>query len=145
MHRAAVAAAPDDWRAHVSLGQWLYGQARYDEAIKEWELARTLTPDNILVLRNLGGAYHAVDRTEDAATMFQRALEIEPQATIYNNLATMRFFQGRYAESVRAFEKSDRAEPDLLPVLGQSRRRISSDARPRAEGPRRVHHRYRTH
>ena len=111
MHRAAVAAAPDDWRAHVSLGQWLYGQARYDEAIKEWELARTLTPDNILVLRNLGGVYHAVDRTEDAATMFQRALEIEPQATIYNNLATMRFFQGRYAEAVRAFEKATELNP----------------------------------
>ena len=79
-------------------------------------------PDNILVLRNLGGVYHAVDRTDDAATVFQRALEIEPQATIYNNLATMRFFQGRYRRGGSRVREGDRAEPDLLPVLGQPRR-----------------------
>jgi serine/threonine-protein kinase len=111
MYRAALTAAPNDWRAHVSMGQWYYVGSKYQDAIKEWELARTLSPDNLLVLRNLGGAYHAVDRTDDAAAAFQRALEIEPSATIYNNLATMRFFQGRYADSAAAFEKATELNP----------------------------------
>ena len=111
MLKAAVTAAPNDWRTHLSLGRWHFGKAEYDEAIKEWELARTLTPDDILVLRNLGGVYHSVDRTDDAATVFQRALEIEPQATIYNNLATMRFFQGRFADAAAAFEKATELNP----------------------------------
>ena len=110
-YRAAIAAAPDDWRTHISLGQLRYLKARYHEAIEEWEIAQKLTPDNVLVLRNLGGAYHAVGRTDDAATAFQRALEIEPQATIYNNLATMRFFQGRYADAAVAFEKATELNP----------------------------------
>ena len=110
-YRAAVAAAPDDWRTHLALGGSHFSKAKYDEALKEWELARTLTPDNVLVLRNLGGVYHSVDRTDDAATAFQRALEIEPQATTYNNLATMRFFQGRLADAAAAFEKATELNP----------------------------------
>ena len=64
-----------------------------------------------MVFANLGGAYHAVDRTDDAATVFQRALEIEPRSSIYNNLATMRFFQGRLADAAAAFEKAIELNP----------------------------------
>ncbi len=47
-----------------------------------------------------------LDRYEDAASSFQRALEIEPTARIYTNLGTARFFQGRYAEAVTAMQKA---------------------------------------
>ena len=111
LFRAAVAATPDDWRSHFTLGLFYYRSANYNSAIGAWERARTLSPDNMIVLRNLGGAFHAVDRTDDAATIFQRALEIEPQPSIYNNLATMRFFQGRLADAAAAFEKAVELNP----------------------------------
>jgi serine/threonine-protein kinase len=72
--RAAVAAAPDDWRAHFSLGLFYYRSANYTSALSAWEQARKLSPDNMVVLANLGGVYHSVDRTDAAATVFQRAL-----------------------------------------------------------------------
>ncbi len=111
LYRAAVAAAPDDWRSHFSLGLFYFRSANYNSAISAWEQARTLSPDNMVVFANLGGAYHAVDRTDDAATVFQRALEIEPRSSIYNNLATMRFFQGRFADAAAAFEKAIELNP----------------------------------
>src|SRR5262249_26855409 len=58
LYRAAVAAAPDDWRVHQSLGRWHYGRSEFADAVREWELARTETPDNVNVLRNLGAVYH---------------------------------------------------------------------------------------
>jgi eukaryotic-like serine/threonine-protein kinase len=111
LYRAAVAAAPDDWRSHFALGLFYYRSANYNSAISAWEQARKLSPDNMVVFANLGGVYHAVDRTDDAATVFQRALEIEPRSSIYNNLATMRFFQGRLADAAAAFEKAIELSP----------------------------------
>ena len=35
--RAAVAAAPDDWRSHFSLGLFYFRSANYNSAIKQWE------------------------------------------------------------------------------------------------------------
>ena len=110
-YQAAATAAPNDWRTHDALARLYFATSNYEGAIAKWELARTLTPDNLLVLRGLGGAYHSVGRTDDAATAFQRALEIEPQATIYNNLATMRFFQGRFGDAAAAFEKATELNP----------------------------------
>jgi tetratricopeptide (TPR) repeat protein len=52
-----------------------------------------------------------LDRTEEAAAAFQRALEIQPTATVYSNLGTLRFFQGRYSDAAGAFEKAVEGNP----------------------------------
>jgi tetratricopeptide (TPR) repeat protein/tRNA A-37 threonylcarbamoyl transferase component Bud32 len=106
MHRKALQLAPDDWNAHQQLGRSLYAQARYADATREWEEARRLAPDNVIVLRNLGAVYHMVGRTDEAASALQRALEILPTATVYNNLGTLRFFQGHYTDAAAAFDKA---------------------------------------
>ena len=105
-YREAMAAAPADWQPLAELGQFLYKAARYQEAIAVWEQCLRLAPDNGTVHRQLGAAYYMLDRPEDAARQFQQALEIEPSAGRYNNLGTLRYFQGKYAEAVPAFEKA---------------------------------------
>jgi len=74
--------------------------------VTHWEEVRKQQPDNLLVLQNLGAAYQSLGRDDDAAAAFQQALTIKPTADIYNNLATLRFFQGHYQEAVPAFEKA---------------------------------------
>jgi serine/threonine-protein kinase len=95
----------------VQLGRSLYLQARYADAGRAWEQAQAKSPDNLFVLRNLGAVYHMLDRPDDAAAAFQRALEIEPTATVYSNLGTMRFFQGRYSDAAAAFERAVELNP----------------------------------
>ena len=104
--RKAVQLGPKAWRPHNELGDFFYRHARYEEAAREWETARDVTPDNALVLRNLSAAYYSLGRHDAAASALQRALEVRPSAPIYTNLGTIRFFQGRYADAVAAFEKA---------------------------------------
>jgi serine/threonine-protein kinase len=105
-YKEAMLRNPDYWPAYGRYGSFLYKDGRYPDAINVWEGSRSRTPDNIIILKNLGAAYHMVSRYEDAASTFQRALELEPSASIYNNLGTARFFQGHYSEAAAAFEKA---------------------------------------
>jgi serine/threonine-protein kinase len=105
-YKQAMLRNSDYWPAYSRYGSFLYNDSRYMDAIKVWEEARTRTPDNIIILKNLGAAYNSASRYEDSASTFQRALELEPTAAIYSNLGTARFFQGHYSDAAAAFEKA---------------------------------------
>ena len=117
-YREAIASAPQDWQPLGELGQLLYKRARYQEAADAWLQCTKLADDNAITYRNLGAAFHALDRPDDAARAFQRALQIEPSAAVYNNLGTLRFFQGRYADAVAAFKKAVEMRSNLYLYWG---------------------------
>jgi len=97
---------PQDVRLHLQLGGNAYNTGKFQDAISHWEEVRKHEPDNLLVLQNLAAAYQAVNRDDDAAAALQQALTIKPTADIYNNLATLRFYQGHYQDAVPAFQKA---------------------------------------
>jgi tetratricopeptide (TPR) repeat protein len=111
VYRKAAAIVPAEWHPVQQIGRSLFRQSRYEEAARAWEQARTQSPDNVLVLRNLGAVYQTLDRNDEAATALQRALEIEPSATVYNNLGTLWFFKGRYSDAAAGFEKAVELNP----------------------------------
>ena len=102
----AVALNPNDWSIRIYRGLFYYRQSDYTRATADFERANELSGDNILVLRNLAAAYYSLDRANDAASIVQRSLEVQPSAGVYNNLATIRFYQGRYEDAAAAFEKA---------------------------------------
>lgn len=104
--KAGLQDDPKDWRLYMEQGLNAYQAASYKDAVQNWEQALRLEPDNTLALRDLGAAYHKLERDDDAAAALQRALEIKPSADAYNNLGTIRFYQGHYADAVPAFEKT---------------------------------------
>jgi serine/threonine-protein kinase len=116
--RKAIELQPDDWMGYQALGRLLYQAARYAEATTVWERAEELAPDNVLVLRNLAAVYHQLERTDEGIARLQRALEIDPAATTYSNLGTLRFFQGRYADAGAAFEKAVALNPTFYLYWG---------------------------
>jgi len=97
---------PNDWASYMELGLNAYQAANYKGAAENWEQALKVESDNVPALRNLGAVYHSLGRDDDAAAALQHALEIKPSADVYNNLGTIRFYQGRYQDAVPAFEKS---------------------------------------
>ena len=105
-YKKSIALAPAEWLPPGEFGTFLYRNARYQDAAGAWEQALRAAPDNVRILKNLGAAYHMLDRYDEAAGVLQRALEIEPSAKVYANLGTARFFQGRYSDAVEAFEKA---------------------------------------
>jgi serine/threonine-protein kinase len=104
--------APEDWIPHSEYGKLLYRAAHYQAAAEEWKQALRLADNNIFMLRNVGAAYQMLSEPEKAASAFQKALEIQPDAGTWNNLATLRFFQGNYSESVKAFQKAVDIDPN---------------------------------
>ncbi len=116
---------PKDWRLHMELGLNAYNSANNKDAVQNWEQALKIEPDNVLALRDLSAAYHRLGRDDDAAAALQHALEIKPIADVYNNLGTIRFYQGHYAEAIPAFEKTVQLEssnPDNWGNLGDAYR-----------------------
>jgi eukaryotic-like serine/threonine-protein kinase len=117
-YREAIASAPEDWQPLGELGQMLYKSARYQEAADAWKRCAELVPDNATIHRNLGAAYHALDRPDAAAKAFQTSLQIERSPSVYNNLGTLRFFQGQYSEAVAAFKQAVEMRANLYLYWG---------------------------
>ena len=97
---------PNDWRIYLALGAQAYDAADYQGAVTYCQQALSHEPDSVDVLQNLSAAYTQLERDDDAAAVLQKALAIKPTADIYNNLGTIRFYQGHYDEAVPAFEKT---------------------------------------
>ncbi|MCU1260921.1 MAG: serine/threonine protein kinase with repeat [Bryobacterales bacterium] len=111
LFRKAIEIGKDHWWPHAELALYRFRRADYAGALQEWNLALRITPDNANVLRSLGATYHMVDRDDEAAAAFQRALEIAPTAGTFANLGTARYFQGRYLDAVSPMEKAVQLMP----------------------------------
>ena len=104
--KRAIELDPKDWVAYMDLGVNGYLAAHYQDAAANLEQALKLEPDSVLILQNLAATYHLLGRDDDAAAALQHALQVKPTADIYNNLGTIRFYQGKYDDAVSAFEKT---------------------------------------
>ncbi|MEM9557672.1 MAG: protein kinase [Acidobacteriota bacterium] len=105
-YRQAIVHAPDHWYWHAFLGAFLFASSRFDEACAAFEQQRALTPDNFVVLRNLGACHYMQGELTEAAARLQEALEIREDASTFSNLGTIYFSQGLYTRAVSAFEKA---------------------------------------
>jgi len=110
-YKRSIQLDPAYWLPYGRYGTFLYRKARYAEAASIWEQGRVQAPDNTIILKNLGAAYHMLNKYEEASAVFQRALELRPSEPVYNNLGTARFFQGRYTAAAAAFEKAVELNP----------------------------------
>ncbi len=97
---------PDDWKSYLELGVLEYQAGHYKDAESSWQQVLKIQPDEVRTLINLGAVYHAESRDDDAAAALQRALEIKPAADTFNNLGTIRYYQGHYEQAAVAFEKT---------------------------------------
>ena len=105
-YRAAIARRPDSWAAYNYLGSFLFSRGRNTEAAAVFRQALKLAPDNARVWSNLGAVLHELDRYEEAEAAWENSIRFHRTASALSNIATLRFFQGRYAEAARKFEEA---------------------------------------
>lgn len=72
-YRAALKFAPNDGGLHLALGETLYGQRLYHEAIDELQVAQKLSPDNSDIYAQLARAYAQLHDREQTLRYVQRA------------------------------------------------------------------------
>ena len=110
-YRRAIALRPRSWAGHNYLGGFLASRGRYAEAEAAFREALAAAPENARTWTNLGGVLAYQDRVPEAEEALRHALRAGGSADAASNLATLAFFQGRYAEASRAFEAATRLAP----------------------------------
>jgi tetratricopeptide (TPR) repeat protein len=72
-YRTALKLTPNDGGLHLALGDTLYGQRQYREAIEELKVAQRLSPDNDVIYAQLARAYAQLPDREQTLLYVQRA------------------------------------------------------------------------
>ena len=80
-YRAALKFSPNDGGLHLALGETLYGQRLYHEAIDELQVAQKLSPDNDAIYAQLARAYAQLHDREQTLHYVQRAEQSAPQSS----------------------------------------------------------------
>ncbi len=88
------------------LGTLYLRLGRTHEAIAAFRRSIELAPDGFRGYRNLSVAYYMQGDLPRAASQLQKALAIQPDASLYSNLGTIQFAQGFYEESIEAYERA---------------------------------------
>ena len=86
---------------------------RWRDSFTLFEYTLAVTPPNVRIEHNLGVAFGAINRFDEAAVHFEKALQIDPN--FYDGLVAMsvtRAHQGRMPEAIEYFQAAIRLQPD---------------------------------
>jgi tetratricopeptide (TPR) repeat protein len=100
--------------AHGFLG-YLYTQKReYEKGIAEGERAVALNPGDSTVLVYYAMSLNFGGRSEEAITLLQKAIRLNPVGSYYNytTLGNALMFTGRYEEAISAYKKALQVAPN---------------------------------
>jgi serine/threonine-protein kinase len=109
--KRAIDLAPDDWRFPMTLGSYYASTGRLQDAAEQYKHSAALAEDNKSAYYNLGLVDMRMNRLEDARINITRALQIEPDADAYQELAWLLIAEGKDADAVAA----DRHAIELAP------------------------------
>jgi tetratricopeptide (TPR) repeat protein len=73
----AIAADPNQVGAYTARGNALYNTARYKDATDDFKKAETLTPDNSVIIYNIGMSYFKDGDKATACKYFQKSCSLE--------------------------------------------------------------------
>jgi serine/threonine protein kinase/Tfp pilus assembly protein PilF len=108
----AIDLSPDDWRGPGALGTLLLRQGKLPQAAEQYQRSAGLAPENRSAYYNLGIVDMRLNKLEDARMNITRALQIEPDADTYQELAWLLLAEGKYADAVAQDQKAVNLEPN---------------------------------
>jgi adenylate cyclase len=122
MAKRGIAADPNEPWAHWGLASALVMQKRFDEALREYEKAYDLNPNDANVVTELGWGLALMGRAEEGIPLMQQAMRLNPfhPDWYWVNLGEGYFMAGRYEESVAALEQISQPWSRIYQVLAAS-------------------------
>jgi tetratricopeptide (TPR) repeat protein len=115
---------PDDERAQGQLGQFYFGQQKYDLAVQYLKNSTEINPNYSSSYNMLGYSYRNLDNYDEAEKAFKKYIELIPNdPNPYDSYAEMLSKQGRYEESITQYKKA----LDIDPNFFNSQMGISND------------------
>lgn len=106
----------DDADAHINFGHALQQCGETAKAIREYEAAREIAPENVAVLTSLGSLYLRSQHDEAAADAYAEALKLEPDlAEAHLGAGTALHNLGKYPAAAEHLQKAaDAAQDDFV-------------------------------
>ena len=99
--------APKDFRWIYLLAKLDQQDGRVDDAIRRFQSARTLKPDYVPTLVNLGNIFVELNRLDEASESFKAALALNANnASTHYGLGQVAMSRRNYSEAVERFEKT---------------------------------------
>ena len=114
----AVSLAPEDWSLATQLGTYYLDNGKWAQAGEQYSRAVEQAPDNPRAHNNLGLVYRGLDKPDDAAAAFQKAIDLEPTFLRYRNLGMVLAEAGKYSEAAQALGKAIELRPNQYRAWG---------------------------
>jgi len=108
-----VLSDPSNFANRVRLADANRQIQRYDHAVRQYQAALILRPENLDLASNLGTLYLQMGKKSDAIDLFRSVLNKDPQhlATLLN-VALLRIEEGDFRQSRIFFDKASAINPD---------------------------------
>jgi Tfp pilus assembly protein PilF/2-polyprenyl-3-methyl-5-hydroxy-6-metoxy-1,4-benzoquinol methylase len=104
---------PDHCEARINLGNVLYSQGKFDDAIIEYQRAIQISPNHAVAHSNLGNLLAAVGKNDEAAAAFQAAIALNPNLFIaFYGLGNLRLTQRLYDKAANCYKRAIQLNPD---------------------------------
>lgn len=101
-----------------ALGTALQRQGRFEEALKAFDKAASLQPDNALHWKDLGAVLIDLGRPDEALLSLRQALKLSSQYADAANLSGLIHYRGgRFAEALESFNVSLAGKPNQADAL----------------------------
>ncbi len=115
--KAEIKQCPKSSAAYRRLGNAYADMRLYEEAVKTFEQAVTLKPDDSITYFNLGSVYAMLMRDQDALQAFRKAVKFNPSdATAFWSLGQTYAKLKMHKEAIAALEEARRLNPSFPPV-----------------------------
>lgn len=110
----ALRLSPTLGEAHTALGLCLYwGEKKYNAALKEFEVAAQISPNNAKIYDYVGGIYRRQGRWREAVASYERALFLDPRnASIANFAGNNHLFVRDWPAAATCYNHALEIKPD---------------------------------
>jgi len=112
IYKNVIEKHPKNWNSYGSYGYFLMIRGRYEEAVKTYQSALSIVPDNTIVLNNLAVTYMYLNNFDLAAKTLELASAVEASGIVFGNTGSMYFFSGNNGKAIEMFQKALMLEPD---------------------------------
>jgi tetratricopeptide (TPR) repeat protein len=106
---------PDDERAHNQIGQFYFGQQKFQLAVDHLKKATEIDPNYSLAYNMLGYSYRSLGEFGEAEKAFQKYIELIPDdPNPYDSYAELLLREGKYNESIEQYKRALSVRPDFV-------------------------------
>ncbi|MBI2251423.1 MAG: tetratricopeptide repeat protein [Armatimonadetes bacterium] len=98
--------SPNKSRTHLGLAAAYYNAGHINKSILEYQKALRLSPDSILIYRDLSSLYIREKKYKEVLAIIQKGLKIKEDFLLYNNLGIILMKQNKDSQAVLTFQKS---------------------------------------